>query len=115
MTSLVVATSPFALTLIACFVADIFAGDPGYPRRIRQPPGGPEQRGREVTIALAGTPIAIAWEHPRALPAAAFCWRLRRKANGVPPPGERQGWTVQLHELPRPGGSTRDCSSASSP
>lgn len=49
----------------------------GDPRRIRQTLGGPEQRGREVTIALAGTPAALAVGTPTdALLAAAFGWRL---------------------------------------
>lgn len=78
-TSLVVAVSPtFALTLIARFVAGIFAGVlwgilAGYASRLV----APEQRGRGVTIALAGTPIALALGTPAgALLAAAFGWRL---------------------------------------
>lgn len=78
-TSLMVAVSPvFALTLIARFIAGIFAGVlwgilAGYASRLV----APEQRGRGVTIALAGTPIALALGTPAgALLAAAFGWRL---------------------------------------
>ena len=77
-TSLVVAVSPvFALTLFARFVAGIFAGVlwgilAGYASRLVSP----EQRGRAVTIALAGTPIALALGTPAgAVLAAAFDWR----------------------------------------
>ena len=67
----------FALTLIACLVVGIFAGVlwgilAGYASRLVDP----EQRGR-VTIALDGTPIALALGTTvGALLAAAFGWRL---------------------------------------
>jgi predicted MFS family arabinose efflux permease len=85
-TSLVVAASPaFALTLGARFVAGIFAGVlwgtiAGYAARL-VPEG---QRGRALTIALAGTPIALAVGTPAGtLMASVVGWRLTFVAMAV--------------------------------
>lgn len=78
-TSLFVAASPsFALTLGARFVAGLFAGVlwgivAGYASRLTPP----EHRGRGLTIALSGPPIALAVGTPLgALIAEAIGWRL---------------------------------------
>lgn len=77
--SLLVAVSPlYALTLGIRFVTGIFAGVlwgilAGYASRLVSP----EQRGRGVTIALAGTPIALAVGTPAgALLSNLIGWRL---------------------------------------
>lgn len=79
LTSLIVAVSPvFAVTLGARFVAGVFAGVlwgilAGYAGRIVDP----TQRGRALTIALSGTPIALAFGTPAGtLFATAVGWRL---------------------------------------
>ncbi|MBY4208074.1 MFS transporter [Rhodococcus fascians] len=79
LTSLIVAVSPvFAVTLAARFVAGVFGGVlwgtlAGYAGRIVVP----SQRGRALTIALSGTPIALAFGTPAGtVLAAAVGWRL---------------------------------------
>lgn len=79
LTSLVVAVSPiFAVTLVARFIAGVFAGVlwgilAGYVGRIVDP----SQRGRALTIGLSGTPIALAFGTPAGtLLASAVGWRL---------------------------------------
>lgn len=78
-TSLVVAVSPvFGLTLAARFAGGIFAGAlwgilAGYASRIVDP----GQRGRALTIALSGTPVALAFGTPAGtFLAAGIGWRL---------------------------------------
>lgn len=78
-TSLVVAVSPiFALTLVARFVGGVFAGVlwgilAGYASRIVDP----RQRGRALTIALSGTPLALAFGTPAGtFLATAIGWRF---------------------------------------
>ena len=78
-TSLLVAVSPsYALTLVIRFITGIFAGVlwgilAGYASRLVSR----EQRGRGVTIALAGTPIALALGTPAgALLSTLIGWRL---------------------------------------
>ncbi len=79
LTSLIVAVSPvFAVTLVARFIAGVFAGAlwgilAGYVGRIVHP----TQRGRALTIGLSGTPIALAFGTPAGtLLASAVGWRL---------------------------------------
>lgn len=85
-TSLLVAVSPvYALTLVIRFATGIFAGVlwgilAGYASRLVSP----AQRGRGVTIALAGTPIALALGTPAgALLSTLIGWRLTFVAMAV--------------------------------
>jgi predicted MFS family arabinose efflux permease len=85
-TSLVVAvSSSFVLTLSARFVAGVFAGVlwgiiAGFASRLVTD----EQRGRGLTIALAGTPIALAIGTPAGtLMAGVVGWRLTFVAMAV--------------------------------
>lgn len=78
-TSLIVAISPwFTLTLVARFVGGVFAGVlwgilAGYASRIVDQ----RQRGRALTIALSGTPLALAFGTPAGtFLATAIGWRL---------------------------------------
>ncbi|MFG3019701.1 MFS transporter [Streptomyces sp. NPDC048254] len=70
-------SSSFALTLAARFVAGVFAGalwglTAGYARRMVQP----HQYGKAVTIALSGTPVALAIGTPAGtLLAGLIGWR----------------------------------------
>ncbi|GAA3699157.1 MFS transporter [Arthrobacter ginkgonis] len=85
-TSLVVAVSPsFALTLGARFVAGVFAGVVwGIVAGIAGRLVGDEQRGRGLTIALAGTPIALAVGTPAGtLLAGLIGWRFTFVAMAV--------------------------------
>ncbi|SDK93334.1 Predicted arabinose efflux permease, MFS family [Arthrobacter sp. ov407] len=85
-TSLVVAVSPsFALTLGARFVAGIFAGVLwGIIAGIAGRLVSADQRGRGLTIALAGTPIALAIGTPAGtLLAGLIGWRFTFVAMAV--------------------------------
>lgn len=86
LTSLIVAVSPsFALTLGARFIAGVFAGVlwgiiAGVAGRLVSP----DQRGRGLTIALAGTPIALAIGTPAGtLLAGLIGWRYTFAAMAV--------------------------------